>query len=215
MGSGHGVVTFRAPYGGFTVNTFPSTLAIGSCAGVHNPVPVNWTGSNGTFHFRGSVAIGNCRGTQTAYAFGEVSLVSPAFPTPFPGNGSVVILTRTALLTSGAVHTGASTSDDATAFVYVFVEIWDATPRVPVLITSSTTYLLDQSLSASGSFAVLQLPTATTITTPVGFSAGHLYEVQVSLVAKVSVDASGGGTASASLDLGGSNSVTLRAITAA
>ena len=214
VGSAHGAVAFRAPFSGFSASTFPYSQAIGSCATAHNAVPVNWNSTNGTIHFRGSAGIGNCAGTQTAEAFGEVSLLTPAFPTPFPGNGSVVVFVRDGLLASGSVHAGTSTSDDATAYVYVFVEIWESTSRGPLLIASSTVYLLNQYLFTTGTFAVIQLPNTTAISTPVAFAPTHVYEVQVTIVAKVTVDASGGGYTSASLDLSGGNGVTLRAISA-
>jgi hypothetical protein len=225
MSSAHGTVSFTAPYTAFAAT--PSTYSTHyGCSGASTPVPAGWNLSLGRVQFSSLARAGACSSINYGYAEGTVGLVSPTFSAPAAGAGYVFVSMNLAVVARGLLSgpsgnstgnsSGNSTSGgDVTVALYVLIEVVQVARNNGTTVGSGVDYLVDQSLTTSGSFLVAQRAGATATNVSATFAGGHLYEVEVDVTAYVFAETYGGGsTAVASIDLGGSHGLSLGAITA-
>jgi hypothetical protein len=220
--SAHGAVTLSAPYTGFT-STASSYAYHSACASGTNSTPISWNATSGVAQYNGLARSGPCPGYLYGYSDGYVSIDSRLFHAPAPGIGYVYETFSSAFIAHASLHlaTGNTTNGtyrggSASVALYVYAEVFDETHHNGTLFGYAYTYLVDQSFYAtSGSFSLTQGPTSTYLYVSGTFTAGHVYQVDTFVSAYVSADTYGGGsTAAASLDLSGTNGVTLSSITA-
>jgi hypothetical protein len=222
--SAAGVLTITAPYTGFTSSA--STYSYHShCASATNSTPLSWNATTGVGLFNGVARSGGCPGSLYAASDGYGSVVSRLFHTPTPGVGYVYLTFSSAFSAHAALHiapggnasNGTYHGGSAAVELYVLAEVIDETHHNGTLFGYSYLYLVDQAFyGTSGTFSLTQGATSSYLYITGTFTAGHIYQLYLDVVAYVSADTYGGGsTAVASLDAAsGSNGVTLSSITA-
>jgi len=218
VSSAHGTVTFTAPYTGFAVSNSAFVNATG-CGHASNPTPLAWNSTSGTFQFAAAASAGLCARGADAYGEAFTSLTSPLFSAPYNGFGSIDLSLSTAFSAKAVLHLGASSNFSyATSEVAlsIGVYVYDATHHNDSLVAYTTVSLVDQYFyGASGSFSLTQGWTSSYVVAYGTFTGGHVYQAIVSLSAYAFADTYGGGSsASASIDLGGSNGLVISSITA-
>jgi hypothetical protein len=220
--SAHGIVTFTAPYNGFTA-TPSSYVYNSSCAHASNSVPISWNASTGVSQFAGATNAGPCHPFQYGYAEGFLSINSRLFSAPTNGVGFVDVSYSAAFSASAALHVSTSNATNSTAkggyaavSLYVSVEVLDVTHHNGTFLGYAYAYVVDQSFyTASGSFSLTQGWTPGYLYVSANFTAGHVYVIETGITAYILAESYGGGTtASASLNLGGANGLSISSITA-
>jgi hypothetical protein len=216
--SGHGVVTFSAPFTGFST-TQSNYTATSGCGVLHQPSAPTWNGANGTLNFGASAAAGHCT-LGFAEAYTSVSMVSPKFSAPFVGFGYLTIgLTSSfaarasAVLPTGNASNGSYSYADSDVSLVVGTLIYDVTHHNFSLITYTTTTIVGQQLTSTGTFSLSMSAVSQTVYAYGTFTGGHLYQLYVDISAYVYADTYGTGTsAAASLNLSGANALVLGSI---
>jgi len=215
--SAHGTVTFTAPYSGFTSSTYNFVNGTG-CSHASNPTAAVWTSSSGTFQFAATSA-GLCARGGDSYGEGFITIDSPLFSAPANGAGSVFVTLSSAFTAKAAFHAGTSNNGSggfAEVELYAEVFIIDATHHNESVVASTYAFLVDQSFyTNSGAFSLTQGWTSSYLYAYGTFTGGHVYQAELYLGAYVFTDTYGGGdSASASLNLGGTNGVVISSISA-
>jgi hypothetical protein len=220
LSSAHGIVVFTAPYAGFTTSTSQYVNHTG-CAFATNPVPASWNSTTGEFQFSAAAGSGACAKGGDGYGEATTSLTSHYFSSPYPGTGYVYVelnssFAAKAALTLGSSSGNGTTSGYAEVALYVEVLVYDTTHHNGTLVGYSSLYLVDEYFYASSShFSLTQGWSTSYLYCSTLFTAGHHYEAYLYVGAYVFADTYGGGsTASASLNLGGTNGVVISSITA-
>jgi hypothetical protein len=216
LSSAHGTVTFSAPYTGF--HQSPSIyLATYGCASVKQPAAPTWTSSNGTYQVSNGVRAGKC-----SYGFAEaqssISLISPKFGTPAAGFGYLYATISSALSAHASVKLAPAGNSSNGTYSYAYssvglsvgVYVYDTNGT---LVAYATTSLVSQTFSTTGSFSYSTAWTTSYVYAFGTFVAHHVYYLDLSLSAIVYAETYGGGsTASASLDLAGSNGLVVSSL---
>jgi hypothetical protein len=221
LSSAHGTVTFTAPYTGFTTSPSEYVNHTG-CGSANNPAPLSWNASVGEVQFASATAAGACTRGGDGYGEAFVSLASPLFSAPTSGLGSIYVtyssaFSARAALTLGSASTNTTFSGGfAEVGLVVEVYVWDATHHNDSLVASAYQYIVDQYFySASGTFVLTQGWTTGYLYASATYTAGHVYQATVYVDAYVSAETYGGGsTATASLNMGGSDGLVISYITA-
>jgi hypothetical protein len=218
--SAHGVVTFAPPFTGFTTLPYNYTAHSG-CAAEKQPTAPTWNAPAGSFQVSSSVTSGKCT-YGFAEAYNTLTLASPLFSSPYVGFGYLDVSVAAAFSARAAAHlatvnvtNGSYAYAESSVYLSVSVYIYDATHHNDTLFGYAIDSVVSQSFSGTGTFTMTSSSANTVVYVFGTFTGGHVYQAQVYVTAQVfAYTAGGGSTAGASLDLAGTNGLTLGAITA-
>ena len=219
LASAHVTVTFTPPFSGFTQSPYNYSSATG-CAGVHQSSLPTWTSSTGTFQVSSSTNAGKCAGTNLAEAYSAVSLSSPAFTTQSSGPGYVYATIGAAFSAHASLHlahayNGSYIYGDAEVYVVASIDIYDVTHGNGTFFGYATDTIVSQEFLSTGSFSLSSSWTNTTIYAIGTFAMHHVYQLEIYIAAVVFAETYGGGsTGAASIDLAGSNGLTVYSVIA-
>jgi len=214
----HGTVTFAAPFNGF--HQSPSTYTSSSgCASLQLTTAPTWTSTNGTYQVANSVRAGKCS-YGFAEAYSSISLTSPKFSTPYAGYGYVYATISSAFSARAVLHlappvNGSYTYAYSEVALTAAIYIYDVSPNNGSLFGYATDTMVSQYFDTTGSFALTTGWVTSYMYADGTFVAGHHYQVQFDISATVYASTYGvGSSASASLNLGGTNGLVVSSIVA-
>ncbi len=218
--SAHGTVTFSAPYTGFSVTPANYTSVTG-CAAMHNPTPATWNSSTGSLQSSASVFAGKCKQYNYAQVYSAIEFTSPLFSAPVAGYWYAYVTVdaafsaKASLSLSGPGNASNGTYVYGESYVYLSVAtfIYDATHHNDTLIGYGTDALVSQYFTSNGTFSLSTSMTTSYVLVTGQFTGGHVYIAYTEITASIFADTYGGGSsASASLDVAGSNGLTIPSI---
>lgn len=207
------VVSFTAPYTTFTATTYTGSYSYG-CASAHSAGAPTWANTTGTFNAVERATMTSCSGYNYADVYAETYLSSPAF-TPSRGGNAYVVTTLTAgwqahVSLAGNTSYGYNTSFAyATATVYAYLEDMTTGSIVGTSYSAYAATIAALSATTAGSATSTSTSTSFSIYAYGTVHGTHSYEFIVQIFTEAYLSSASGASGSASLNLGGSNGITL------
>ena len=211
-------ISFAPPYSGFTSTTSNYLSSSGCTATAHEPVTPSWSATTGTFSFSGKASAGSCLNSYSSASVDAQSIInSPTFSGTHGGTSIVyvdwsyaVAARASVALLSSANFSYVSASVTGT----VYTELYDVTNGSISYVTGTTATLFGATFYSTGLYVLSTGPTLVYQYLYGVLHKGHTYQVTLWVTADLGVSVyNASGTASASVNLGGSNGVTLTSVT--